>query len=429
MANYTKITDYAAKDALITGNPAKLVKSTEIGADFDAVAVAIATKADSADPTFTGVASFPDGSAAAPSITNTGDVNTGIFFPAADTVAVSTGGSERMLIGTNGNVRVGGSGVSPAEKLTVNDGNFQVSAYNGTTTLNAAQLTISTGAPTDGVTITNSYYGSGGYGPTKFEVGGAERMRIDASGNVGIGAAPTSLFSSNRFVQVTGTSGKSACEVYLNDGADNNRIEMFVNDTTGTLGINTGSSSGIYSGLSFNIEGSQKMLIDRSGNVGIGKTPSANRRLDVKAENNNGTTYGLIVENSSGSALLAVLDTGLATFNQPAGFGYGTGAGGMVTQATSKSTTVTLNKPTGQITMNNATLNSGATVSFQVLNSLVAASDIVLLTHTSAGAHTSYNIWPYAASGSFYIAVQNISGSNLSDALVINFAIIKGATS
>lgn len=49
MSNYVKITDYAAKDALLTGNPAKLVKGTEIGADFDAVAVAIATKYDSSD--------------------------------------------------------------------------------------------------------------------------------------------------------------------------------------------------------------------------------------------------------------------------------------------------------------------------------------------------------------------------------------------
>lgn len=46
MANYIKITDYAAKDALLTGNPAKLIKGTEIGADFDGVATAVATKAD-----------------------------------------------------------------------------------------------------------------------------------------------------------------------------------------------------------------------------------------------------------------------------------------------------------------------------------------------------------------------------------------------
>jgi hypothetical protein len=47
--DYIKITDYAVKDTLLTGDPAKLVKGSEIGADFDAVAVAVATKADTTD--------------------------------------------------------------------------------------------------------------------------------------------------------------------------------------------------------------------------------------------------------------------------------------------------------------------------------------------------------------------------------------------
>ena len=46
MSDYTKIVDYAAKDALLTGNPAKLVKGTEIGAEFDAIVTAVATKVD-----------------------------------------------------------------------------------------------------------------------------------------------------------------------------------------------------------------------------------------------------------------------------------------------------------------------------------------------------------------------------------------------
>ena len=46
MSNYIKLYDYAAKDSLLTGNPAKLVKGQEIGADFDAVATAVATKLD-----------------------------------------------------------------------------------------------------------------------------------------------------------------------------------------------------------------------------------------------------------------------------------------------------------------------------------------------------------------------------------------------
>lgn len=66
-----------------------------------------ATKADLASPSFTGQASFPDGTAAAPALTNTGDTNTGLYFPAADTVAVATAGTERMRIEASGNISVG----------------------------------------------------------------------------------------------------------------------------------------------------------------------------------------------------------------------------------------------------------------------------------------------------------------------------------
>lgn len=54
MSNYTKITNFAAKDAMVSGNPAKVVKGSEVGAEYDAISVAIATKSNLASPTFTG---------------------------------------------------------------------------------------------------------------------------------------------------------------------------------------------------------------------------------------------------------------------------------------------------------------------------------------------------------------------------------------
>ncbi len=105
------------------------------------------------------------------------------------------------------------------------------------------------------------------------------------------------------------------------------------------------------------------------------------------------------------------------------GLGYGTGAGGAVTQATSKSTPVTLNKVCGQITMNAATLAAGASVLFLLNNSVLAATD-VLVCHS--GSSTTYlvetaNIGPGAAN----IRVTNVSGGALAEALIINFAVIK----
>ncbi|CAB4139930.1 Pectate lyase superfamily protein [uncultured Caudovirales phage] len=58
MSNYTKSTNFATKDALVSGNPLKVVRGTEIDTEFNSIATAIATKADSASPTFTGTATF-----------------------------------------------------------------------------------------------------------------------------------------------------------------------------------------------------------------------------------------------------------------------------------------------------------------------------------------------------------------------------------
>lgn len=110
--------------------------------------------------------------------------------------------------------------------------------------------------------------------------------------------------------------------------------------------------------------------------------------------------------------------------------GYDTGAGGTITQATSKTTAVTLNKASGQITMNNAALASGAEVTFQFNNSLIDNEDNILLSVT-AGAAGWYNYQVKGgsfASGSCQIAVKNLSGGSLSEAVVLNFTILKGAT-
>ena len=54
MSNYTKATDFAAKDAMASGNPLKIVRGTEINTEFAAIQTAVNSKADLASPTFTG---------------------------------------------------------------------------------------------------------------------------------------------------------------------------------------------------------------------------------------------------------------------------------------------------------------------------------------------------------------------------------------
>ncbi|CAB5222494.1 hypothetical protein UFOVP370_10 [uncultured Caudovirales phage] len=106
-------------------------------------------------------------------------------------------------------------------------------------------------------------------------------------------------------------------------------------------------------------------------------------------------------------------------------FGYTAAAQGTVTQATSKSTAVTLNKAAGQITMNNAALAGATNVTFTLNNSLISANDIVILNIAADATAGSYNCWVSGLSvGSVSITVRNISGGSLSEAVVLNFALI-----
>lgn len=130
---------------------------------------------------------------------------------------------------------------------------------------------------------------------------------------------------------------------------------------------------------------------------------------------------------SLGVPKLKVTNTGAVQVISPNGsLGYGTGSGGTVTQATSKSTSVTLNKPTGQITMNSAALAAGAEVTFSVVNSLCGINDTVVVNTTNTFNYTA--TCQGAGVGAFAIRVKNQTGGSLSEAVLINFAIIKGAT-
>lgn len=106
--------------------------------------------------------------------------------------------------------------------------------------------------------------------------------------------------------------------------------------------------------------------------------------------------------------------------------GYSTDAQGAVTQLTSKATGVTLDKSCGQITMNNAALAGTTNVTFTLTNSLIGVKDVLVL-NVYGGTSGSYNVWVSGlATGSATITVRNITGGSLSEAIVINFAIIHG---
>lgn len=141
---------------------------------------------------------------------------------------------------------------------------------------------------------------------------------------------------------------------------------------------------------------------------------------------------GLISFGTVGVERLRIGITGAVAVTSATGtLGYGTGSGGTVTQATSKSTTVILNKGTGQITMNAASLAAGTSISFILSNNLVEQTDLVICHRgNNSGGDRTYRVEvDRVATSSVVITVTNLTGGALAEAVVINFALIKGVTS
>jgi hypothetical protein len=136
-------------------------------------------------------------------------------------------------------------------------------------------------------------------------------------------------------------------------------------------------------------------------------------------------------QNSGGTILARVTVAGAITSAAAtAGIGYETGAGGTATQGagSGKSTAVTLSKVTGQVTMNNAALAANTTVSFVLTNTAIAATDMVYVSHISGGTLGSYTCTATPAAGSATIYVRNVTAGSLSEAIVLQFVVIKAVT-
>lgn len=137
---------------------------------------------------------------------------------------------------------------------------------------------------------------------------------------------------------------------------------------------------------------------------------------------------GSASQNFATNALTA--SGGVQSISASALIGYGTGAGGTVTQTTDKSTAVTINRPSGKITMNNAALAAGATVAFQVNNSTVSAADVpsvVIVGGITSGANYIVRAGG-GGTGNFFILLKNDSAGSLSEAVEIQFNVMDGAT-
>jgi hypothetical protein len=236
-----------------------------------------------------------DGTAATPALRGT-DANTGIFFPAADTIAFAEGGAEAMRIDSSGNVGIGTTSIG--SKLDVRGGNTLVSAQYGVANINSTDTfainkggSLSFGGKyaTDGSVQTFAAIagrkedaGDGGWaGYLQFVTGTTptERMRIDSSGNVGIGVTPTSAFQVAKESVIAKLKSTSDNSTYLQIEANNGAGSQFYVGQDSSTGGSFGK--GAYAAvvwqvgarpLIFATSNSEAARIDSSGNVGIGST-------------------------------------------------------------------------------------------------------------------------------------------------------------
>jgi hypothetical protein len=130
---------------------------------------------------------------------------------------------------------------------------------------------------------------------------------------------------------------------------------------------------------------------------------------------------------NSQSTGIAYADPEFTTCFASEQIGYSTAAQGVVTQATDKGTGVTLNKSAGQITMNNAALAGNTAVTFTLTNNLISARDVVILNVSGGATAAAYTTYVTSmTTGSAVLTLRNLTSGSLSEAVVINFAIIHG---
>ncbi|GAD20972.1 hypothetical protein [Acidovorax sp. MR-S7] len=135
----------------------------------------------------------------------------------------------------------------------------------------------------------------------------------------------------------------------------------------------------------------------------------------------------LFVSNSGGTVAGNLTVQGsLMTTAGP--LGYGPGAGGSVTQATNKTTGVTLNKSSGRITMNNSALSAGTETGFALTNSFITGNSTISVTPYGANGN-NYRVRTNVAPGVCSVFVKNETENTLSDALILQFNVLQGSSS
>jgi hypothetical protein len=339
----------------------------------------------------------------------------------ADLTVISSGTNENLVINAKGSGTVT---VNPtATGAIVLARNTSVTGTATVTSTSATALTIGANGATNpvlqvdantasvatGIKLTGAAAAAGA-AIAVISSGTNENLTVNAkgSGTVTINGTATGAITLARATGVTGAlTGTSTSASALAVGA-NGATNPVIKINAATASVATG------------VEVTGAAAAGGVAVAAISSGTNENLTIDAKGSGTltlQGTATGGITATRAVTAASSVLST-----SGTAGIGYGSGAGGAVTQATSRTTGVTLNKVAGAITLVSAA-GSTTPASFTVTNSAVAATDVVVLSQKSGTDKLDLSVTAVGA-GSFEITFNTKSGTT-TEQPVINFAVIK----
>jgi len=202
-------------------------------------------------------------------------------------------------------------------------------------------------------------------------------------------------------------------------------------NTGGTIGGNTSikgylsANNGLYSSNNYTGSYSDGIIVDYvtgNGRISVGSGDNITFYTGGPAT----TPVANLYSNATFSTT-NVISSGLITTTGN-GVGYATGSGGVITQSTNRTTGVTLNKPTGQITLFSQAMANTTSNTFIFTNSTITANDFLLINHWSGGTLGNYTFASNTSAGQANVTIKAIN-TVTAEAPVLQYVVIKGAAS
>jgi len=313
-------------------------------------------------------------------------------------------------VGIVGNLNVGGDFVTYSAN---NDPVFSVYAANGFVHINAPSISANSAGALNIVGSTD-----GSYQPVT-QAGGM----IHITGNDGVSSRITNdAFGTAAVPTIVGRRSRGTA-VSPSVPVNNDVLLRFVGGGWNGVGYGPTAGTTLPTGIDFVAKETFSGTAMGSEIQFYNAPLTSNvRTLSATISSTQATFPGIV------SATGNVISNGNILATDGGAVGYTNGAGGTVSQTGNKSTGVTLNKLSGEITMQATALGAGTSVSFTLTNSTIGAKDVMVINLVGGGTNGAYTYGIACSAGSALITVRNVTAGSLSEALVLRYVVIRGTT-